>query len=136
MLMLFVSLRHALPIRLSGCHHVARAGTVCLCATALPGFQNLLHVCSMISGGQNEAIAAHEEAMHAVFTLQLKCHRHEQPHRARKDGRTKWAMLEMWPMFVSCSCSAPETLLLLTNKNLLFAALDATFSLSTLIYCS
>ena len=38
--------------------------------------------------------------MNAVFTLQLECHRHTQPHRSKKDATTKWAMIEMWPMLV------------------------------------
>ena len=55
----------------------------------------------MLAGGQNEAIAAHKEAMHAVFDLGKKWHRHEQPYRGSTDGTTKWAMLEMWRMTVS-----------------------------------
>ena len=52
-------------------------------------------------GGQQEAQAAYDEAVNAVFTLQVDCHRHAQPHLSKKDGRTKWAMIEMWPMQVS-----------------------------------
>ena len=39
--------------------------------------------------------------MHAVFTVQVECHRHAQPHMGKKDGTLKWGMLEMWPMQAS-----------------------------------
>ena len=39
--------------------------------------------------------------MNAVFNLQLECHRHTQAHKSKKDGSTKWAMIEMWPMLVT-----------------------------------
>ena len=55
----------------------------------------------VLAGGEEEGQAAYDEAMNAVFTLQLECHRHTQPHRSKKDGTTKWAMIEMWPMLVS-----------------------------------
>ena len=43
----------------------------------------------------------YEDAMTAVFSLQLHGHRHVQPYRSRKDGSIKWATFEMWPMSVS-----------------------------------
>ena len=54
-------------------------------------------------GGGAEAQAAYDEAYNAVFNLQLECHRHAQPHKSKKDGKIKWAMIEMWPMIVSTS---------------------------------
>ena len=54
----------------------------------------------MRAGGEAEAEAAYKEAVHAVFTLKVDCHRHAQPHVSKKDGRIKWAMYEMWPMQV------------------------------------
>ncbi len=56
--------------------------------------------CGSYEGGQQEAQAAYDEAVNAVFNLQVECHRHAQPHISKKDGRTKWAMIEMWPMQV------------------------------------
>jgi len=53
------------------------------------------------AGGQQEAEAAFHAAMHAVFTVQVECHRHAQPHMGKKDGTLKWDMLEMWPMQAS-----------------------------------
>lgn len=52
-------------------------------------------------GGEAEAQAAYDEAVNAVFNLQLECHRHAQPHKSKKDGKMKWAMIEMWPIIVS-----------------------------------
>lgn len=57
------------------------------------------------TGGEEEAQAAYDEAMNAMFNLRLECHRHIQPHKSHKDGSTKWAMIEMWPMTVSQRCS-------------------------------
>ena len=56
--------------------------------------------CGSYGGGSQEAQAAYDEAVNAVFNLQVECHRHAQPHISKKDGRTKWAMIEMWPMQV------------------------------------
>ena len=56
---------------------------------------------SAFAGGSEEAQDAYDEAMNAIFSLQLECFRHAQPHRSKKDGSTKWAMIEMWPMQVS-----------------------------------
>lgn len=53
------------------------------------------------SGGMEEADAAYEEALNAIFVLSLDCHRHTQPHKSKKTGLMKWAMIEMWPMTVS-----------------------------------
>ncbi|DBB07279.1 TPA: hypothetical protein ACH3X3_008783 [Trebouxia sp. C0006] len=49
-------------------------------------------------GGQEEALAAYEEAYNDIFNLKLDCHKHPQPHKSRKDGTIKWEMIEMWPM--------------------------------------
>ncbi|DBB02619.1 TPA: putative 3',5'-cyclic phosphodiesterase pde-3 [Trebouxia sp. C0006] len=57
-------------------------------------------------GGQEEADRAYHEAMHAVFTDQVDCHRHSQPFSRKKDGKVRWAMLEMWPMLDPVSQSA------------------------------
>ncbi|KAL3135613.1 3',5'-cyclic-nucleotide phosphodiesterase pde1 [Trebouxia sp. C0009 RCD-2024] len=48
-------------------------------------------------GGKQEAHSCYEEAVNAVFNLQLTW-RHMQPHCSRKDGKAKWSMIEMWPM--------------------------------------
>ena len=53
------------------------------------------------AGGEKEAEAAYDEAVHAIFELQLERHRHVQPYISKKDGRSKWAMIEMSPMMVS-----------------------------------
>ena len=52
------------------------------------------------TGGELEAQSAYEEALNAVFIEQLTW-RHMQPHRSRRDGKTRWSMMEMWPMNVS-----------------------------------
>ncbi|DBA79866.1 TPA: hypothetical protein ACH3X1_008215 [Trebouxia sp. C0004] len=49
-------------------------------------------------GGKEEAEAACDEALHAIFVLQLERHRHTQPYISKKDGRSKWAMIEMSPV--------------------------------------
>lgn len=51
------------------------------------------------AGGELDAKAAYDEALHSVFSLHLTW-RHMQRHRSRKDGTIKWAMIEMWPMQV------------------------------------
>ncbi|KAA6423770.1 MAG: hypothetical protein FRX49_06341 [Trebouxia sp. A1-2] len=48
-------------------------------------------------GGQEEAEEAYEEAVNAIFVLQVQCHRHNQP-RSLKIGKVRWEMIEMWPM--------------------------------------
>lgn len=53
------------------------------------------------AGGEEEAEAAYDEALHAIFALQLERHQHTQPYISKKDGRSKWAMIEMSPMTVS-----------------------------------
>jgi len=53
------------------------------------------------TGGQEEALMHYEDAMTAVFSLQLNRHHHVQPYRSKKDGKIKWATFEMWPMSVS-----------------------------------
>ena len=60
-----------------------------------------------VAGGEAEAQAAYDEAVNAVFNLQLECHRHAQPHKSKKDGKIKWAMIEMWPIIVSIHLVSP-----------------------------
>lgn len=62
----------------------------------------MVHMYVLAAEGQSDAEAAYEEAMNDIFTLQLECHRHQQPHTAHK-GQLRWEMIEMWPMPVSCS---------------------------------
>ena len=63
---------------------------------------------AMLAGGQEEADRAYAEAMHAVFTAQVDCHRHSQPFSRKKDGKVRWAMLEMWPMLVGARLNAAQ----------------------------
>ena len=70
--------------------------------------QTLLSTCwqqsCAVAGGAEEAQAAYDEAVNAVFNMQVECHRHTQPHISKKSsGITKWAMVEMWPMQVTPS---------------------------------
>ena len=58
------------------------------------------------SGGRAEAATRYEDALRAVYDLQLNRHHHVQPYRSRKDGSLKWANIDMWPMPVGCH-SAP-----------------------------
>ncbi len=60
------------------------------------GLGSLIWCCWL--GGEEEAETHYEDALTAVFSLQLKCHRHVQPCRGSKDGKLKWANIEMWPM--------------------------------------
>ncbi len=62
------------------------------------------------TGGKEEAERAYEEALNAVFDLGVDCHQHIQPYQSRKDGKLKWALLEMWPLLVKLlSVSRPCT---------------------------
>lgn len=58
---------------------------------------------TLATGGAEEAESAYEEAVNAVFNLQLECHRHTQPYKSHKSSKVKWAMIEMWPMQVALS---------------------------------
>ena len=60
------------------------------------------------TGGEEEAEAAYDEAFHAIFQLQLERHRHTQPYTSKKDGRSKWAMIEMSPITVSSYTTIPQ----------------------------
>lgn len=63
-----------------------------------------LHFCSEnvgLAGGQGEADRAHAEALNACFDLEVEVHQHVQPYTSHKDGKLKWALLEMWPVPVS-----------------------------------
>ena len=57
-----------------------------------------MSVLDACSGGQEEALGHYEDATRAIFDLQLDCHRHIQPYRSTKDGKVKWASINMWPM--------------------------------------
>lgn len=46
-----------------------------------------------------DAQEAYEEAVNAVFVLQVDCHRHTQPRQTHQ-GSVRWEMMEMWPMQV------------------------------------
>lgn len=63
---------------------------------------------SLPTGGEEEAEAAYDEAFHAIFQLQLERHRHTQPYTSKKDGRSKWAMIEMSPITVSSYTTTPQ----------------------------
>ena len=60
----------------------------------------VLSVFSAVSGGQEEAVGHYEDALRAVFELQLDCHHHIQPYRSIKNGKVKWASIDLWPMHV------------------------------------
>lgn len=61
------------------------------------------------TGGAEEADAAFDEAHNAIFSLQLERHCHTQPYISKKDGRSKWAMIEMSPMIVSMTARPLST---------------------------
>ena len=77
-------------------------------------FYSILHSI----GGKEEARAAYEEALHAIFTLNLECHRHTQPHKSKKNGHMKWAMIEMWPMMVCAALPSPFAILFICAQSL------------------
>lgn len=52
------------------------------------------------TGGEEEAMASYEEAMQAIFSLQLDRYSHVQPHRHPETGKMRWECIEMWPMQV------------------------------------
>lgn len=70
------------------------------------------------TGGKEQARAAYEEALHAIFTLNLECHRHTQPHKSKKNGHMKWAMIEMWPMMVCAALPSPFAILFICAQSL------------------
>lgn len=52
-------------------------------------------------GGEEESRAAYEEAMQAIFSLQLDRYSHVQPHHnPENQGKLRWECLEMWPLQV------------------------------------
>ena len=57
-------------------------------------------VVMVATGGEEEAMAAYEEAMQAIFGLQLERYTHVQPHRHPETGKLRWECIEMWPMQV------------------------------------
>lgn len=54
------------------------------------------------AGGQQDAQEAYEEAVNAIFVLQVASHRHTQPHQTH-NGSVRWEIIEMWPMQVVSS---------------------------------
>ena len=92
--------------------------TVCKPSIMQKLFETMERLHDSHAGGEEEAQSAYDDAMNAVFSLQLECHRHTQAHKSKKDGSTKWSMIEMWPMLVMtqpslhlpspvmCSCNA------------------------------
>lgn len=55
---------------------------------------------TIATGGEEEALAAYEDAMQAIYNLQLDRYSHVQPHRNPETGRLRWECIEMWPMQV------------------------------------
>ncbi|DBA72255.1 TPA: putative 3',5'-cyclic phosphodiesterase pde-3, variant 2 [Trebouxia sp. C0005] len=89
----------ASELRVSAMHEVNPLHTFMFSSRGkvLNANQAALEACRY-SGGEEEAEAAYDEALHAIFVLQLERHRHTQPYISKKDGRSKWAMIEMSPM--------------------------------------
>ena len=56
------------------------------------------------AGGEVEAQAAYEDAMATLADEAADCHSHMQSHTSKK-GKTKWTMMEMWPMLVPLPAS-------------------------------
>ena len=54
----------------------------------------------VVTGGEEEALAAYEEAVQAIFGLQLDRYSHFQPHRNPETGKLWWECIAMWPMQV------------------------------------
>ncbi|DBA94754.1 TPA: hypothetical protein ACH3X1_002302 [Trebouxia sp. C0004] len=72
-----------------------------------------LGVYQLYPGGKEEACAALEEGLNAIFNLQLEYHCHLQPYLSSSDGTAKWAKIEMWPMMDPVS----ETLAVLVKRH-------------------
>ena len=60
------------------------------------------------TGGEEEAMTAYEEAMQAMFGLQLERYSHVQPHRNPESGKLRWECFELWPLQVGLALSASE----------------------------
>ena len=57
----------------------------------------------MITGGKAEADAAYEEAMEAVFSLQLDQYSHVQYYETPQTAgqlKRRWDLIELWPLQV------------------------------------
>ncbi|KAL0024530.1 hypothetical protein WJX79_001991 [Trebouxia sp. C0005] len=85
--------------------HANKAALESLCQHSVSGVEEkgvvtmkTLFDQGLYSGGEDECQAAYEEAVDAIFSLKVDCHRHVQSHMSRKDGNIKWSALEMWPM--------------------------------------
>ncbi len=54
---------------------------------------------AVTAGGNDEAQAAYEEAVQAIFQLQLERYCHTQAHHnPDKEGQMRWECIEMWPI--------------------------------------
>ena len=58
------------------------------------------HVSLSVPGDKEGAQAAYDEALNAVFNLEVQCHRHTQLQKSKDGIGTRWSMIEMWPMLV------------------------------------
>lgn len=58
------------------------------------------HVSLSVTGDKEGAQAAYNEALNAVFNLEVQCHRHTQLQKSKDGIGTRWSMIEMWPMLV------------------------------------
>lgn len=56
------------------------------------------------AGGEEEAQAAYDDAMATLADEAADCHSHMQSHTSKR-GKTKWTMMEMWPMLVPLPAS-------------------------------
>ena len=71
-----------------------------LCCTLQAAVHTKVWYVWCVAGGEAEAQAAYEDAMAALADEAAETHRHMQSHTSKKSGRTKWTMMEMWPMLV------------------------------------
>ena len=100
------------------CNGAVRAADMCCCAVtslslllqvvaaafALDAESSRCRCCNrggvVVTGGEEEAIAAYDEAMQAIFGLQLDRYCHVQPHRHPENNTMRWECIEMWPLQV------------------------------------
>lgn len=79
---------------------VLGGGCCSLCAVMIAQSICCNCVVMVATGGEEEAMAAYEEAMQAIFGLQLDRYTYVQPHRHPETGKLRWECIEMWPMQV------------------------------------
>lgn len=108
----FAMWHHVLFHSIVQCGYAAKCLFVCefdsLCSTAQ--IVVVVSVPSLVAtGGEEEAMAACEEAMQAMFGLQLERFSHVQPHRNPENGKLRWECLEMWPMQASLALVCSDT---------------------------